>query len=112
MWMEDEDGRGWMKPPPTFLNKRVLVILLVLLVLVGISSHHVKFGDLLPGDPLVGGSDAGGGYGLPPPHSGVTESSGGIDLWWGGGTTHYIPPTSAHAHSKHVNQTCLHTRSI
>ena len=82
-----------MKLPSTFPNKRVLVILLVLLVLVRISSHHVKFGDLLPGDPLVERSDAGGGYGLPPPYSGVTGSCGGIDCRWCGEYTRQIPPT-------------------
>ena len=111
LWMEDEDGRRWMKPPPTFVNKRKLVILLVLLCLVGMSSHYVKFGDLLFGDPLVEGSDAGGGYGLPPPHSGVTGSGGGIDCRWCGEHTHQIPPTYARIQGKHVNQTCLHTRS-
>ena len=100
-----------MKPPPTFVNKRKLVILLVLLCLVGMSSHYVKFGDLPFGDPLVEGSDAGGGYGLPPPHSGVTGSGGGIDCRWCGEHTHQIPPTYARIQGKHVNQTCLHTRS-
>jgi len=99
-----------MKPPPTFINKSNLVILLVYLFVVGMSSHPVNIWDLSLGDPLVDVVGAGGGYRLPLPLSGVIGSCGGIDWWWGGGTTHHITPTYAHIHGEHVNQTCLHTR--
>ena len=108
--MKEEDERGWMKPPPTFVNKSNLVILLVYLFVVGMSSHPVNIWDLLLGDPLSDGSVNGGGYRQPSPLSGVIVACGGIDFGWGGETTHHFLPTSAHSHSKHVNQTCLHTR--
>ena len=99
-----------MKPPPTFINKSNLVILLVYLFVVGMSSHPVNIWDLSLGDPLVDVVGAGGGYRLPLPLSGVIGSCGGIDWWWGGGTTHHITPTYTHIHGEHVNQTYLHMR--
>ena len=73
-----------MKPPPTFVNKSNLVILLVYLFVVGMSSHPVNILDLSLGNPLSDESIDGGGYEQPSPLSGVIVACGGIDFGWGG----------------------------
>ena len=100
-----------MKPPLPFSNKGMLIILLVLLFMVGISSHPVQFLDPF-GEVDLMNVRAGGGYELPPPHSGVTGFCGGCVWGWCGGTTLHTTLTHAHVHGKHVNQMCLHTRSF
>ena len=109
--MKREGERGWMKPPLPFSNKGMLIILLVLLFRVGISSHPVQFLDPFGEVDLIN-VGAGGGYKLPPPHSGVTGFCGGCVWEWCGGTTLHTTLTHAHVYGKHVHQTCLYTRLI
>ena len=100
-----------MKPPLSFSNKGMLIILLVLLFRVGISSHPVQFLDPF-GEVNLINVGAGGGYRLPPPHSGVTGFCGGCVWEWCGGTTLHTTLMHAHVYGKHVHQTCLYTRLI
>ena len=99
--------RGWMKPPLPFSNKGILEILLVLLFVVGISSHPVLFLDPFGEVDLVD-VGAGGGYGLPPPLTGVMVSCGGARIWAHVGFMGWLePPTHTEKRWSWRKGTCI-----